>query len=150
MEKKNEPSLNCLHLNEKEGNMEEKKEYKCKNDILCGVNRPKDPANMTDFEKKHVPVITAPDKVKRDEEFDVTVEVGKLYPHPNEAGHFISWVELYSGDTFLARAYFQPVSSSPKVTFRVKLSHSHGHLKAWEMCNLHGLWQAEKPIEIAE
>ncbi|MCM8758346.1 MAG: class II SORL domain-containing protein [Candidatus Omnitrophica bacterium] len=130
--------------------MEEKKVYKCENDILCGVNRPKDPSNMTDFEKKHTPVITAPDKVKKDEEFDVTIEVGKLFPHPNEPGHFIEWVELYSGDTFLARAYFNGGSSAPKVTFRVKLSHSHGILKAWEMCNLHGLWQGEKPIEIVE
>ncbi|MCM8825064.1 MAG: class II SORL domain-containing protein [Candidatus Omnitrophica bacterium] len=103
---------------------------------------------MTDFEKKHIPVISAPDKVKRDEEFDVKIEVGKIVSHPNEAGHFIQWVELYSGDTFLTRAYFNGGSSYPEVTFRVKLSHSHGFLKAWAMCNLHGLWQAEKPIEI--
>ncbi len=128
--------------------MEEKKEYSCDNDILCGVNKPKDISNMTDFEKKHIPVITAPDKVNKNEEFDVIVEVGKLFPHPNEPGHFISWIELYSGDTFLARAYFSGGTSSPKVLFRVKLSHAHGFLKAWAMCNLHGLWQGEKPIEI--
>lgn len=128
--------------------MEEKKMYKCEDDIFCGVNRPKDVSNMTDFEKKHVPVITAPEKVKRDQEFEVRIEVGKLFPHPNEPGHFIQWVELYSGDTFLARAYFNGGSSYPEVTFKVKLSHSHGFLKAWAMCNLHGLWQSEKPIEI--
>ena len=29
-------------------------------DLLAGVNRPVDPANLADLEKKHVPVIDAP------------------------------------------------------------------------------------------
>ena len=130
--------------------MKDEKQISCENDILCGINKPKDLSNLTDFEKKHIPVIASPDKIKKDEEFDVIVEVGKLFPHPNEPGHFISWIELYSGDTFLACAYFTGGTSFPKVMFRIKLSHSHGFLKARAMCNLHGLWQNEKPIEVVE
>ena len=77
--------------------------YSCDQDMLCGVNIPKDIKALSELEQKHTPVITAPKKVKKDEIFTVTVEVGKLKTHPNEPAHFIEWVELYSGDTFLLR-----------------------------------------------
>ena len=66
-------------------------------------NIPKDAKALSELEQKHTPVITAPKKVKKDETFTVTVEVGKLKAHPNEPAHFIEWIELYSGDTFLTR-----------------------------------------------
>jgi desulfoferrodoxin (superoxide reductase-like protein) len=33
-------------------------------DLFSQVNRPEDPDNMTDLEKKHLPVIDAPDKAR--------------------------------------------------------------------------------------
>jgi len=122
--------------------------WKCADDILCGVNLPKDPANLSDLEKKHIPVIEAPETVRKDELFAVTVEVGKYLVHPNEVAHFIEWVELYCGETFLARASFSGGSSYPKVVFQVKLSHSHGVLKAREKCNLHGLWEGTRELKV--
>ena len=122
--------------------------YKCEDDILCGVNLPKNNANLTDLEKKHLPVITAPDKVKKDEVFEVKIEVGKLLAHPNEVGHFIEWVELYSGDTFLGRVYYSGGVSYPVATFKVKLTHACGPVKAWAKCNLHGLWEGVKDIAV--
>jgi len=103
---------------------------------------------MTDLEKKHIPVIDAPSKVKAGESFEITVEVGKYMKHPNENAHYIEWVELLSGDTFLARTDLIPVMTTPKVTFTVSLTHAHP-LKARTRCNLHGLWEsAEKEIEM--
>lgn len=122
--------------------------YACESDILCGVNLPKDAKALTELEQKHLPVITAPDTVKRDAAFDVTIEIGKLKAHPNEAGHFIEWAELYCGDTFLFRVNFSGSLSTPKVTIPVKLTHAHGPLKAWAKCNLHGLWEGTKTITI--
>ena len=78
----------------------------CAEDLFCGVNRPKDPANPTDLEKKHLPVIESPDSVQLGECFTVTVEVGNLLAHPNENAHFIEFVELYADDTYLGRADF--------------------------------------------
>lgn len=122
--------------------------YTCEGDLFCGVNAVKDPQNMTDLEKKHVPVIEAPESVKKGEPFVVTVEVGHYMAHPNTMGHFIQWIELYSGDTFLARAELVPEFSSPKVTFPVMLKHGHP-LIAIERCNLHGQWASEpKPIKV--
>jgi len=122
--------------------------YVCENDILCGVNTPKDKAAPTELEQKHLPVISAPEEAKRDELFDVTVEVGKLKAHPNEAAHFIEWIEIYCGDTFLFRISLSGSLSSPKITVPVKLSHAHGPIKAWAKCNIHGLWEGTKDIKI--
>ncbi len=124
--------------------------YVCDQDILCGVRVPKDLKTMTELEQKHVPVITAPDKVTRGETFLVTVEVGKYKTHPNEPAHFIEWVELYSGDTFLLRISLAGSLSDPKVTVPVRLTHAHGPLKAWAKCNMHGLWEGLKDIAIED
>jgi superoxide reductase len=124
------------------------REYNCQEDILCGVNLPKDMNNLTELEEKHLPIITAPDKVKRDQVFEITVEVGKLRPHPNEPEHFIEWLEVWCADTFLFRTQFVGSLSIPKVTFSCKLSHAHGPLKVWAKCNLHGLWEGVKEIEV--
>ncbi len=123
-------------------------QWTCQEDILCGLNVPKDPSNLTDLEKKHMLSIDAPEKVAKDEVFEVKVEAGKLLTHPNEPAHFIEWIELYCGDTFLGRASFSGGASLPLATFRVKLSHAHGPLKAWQKCNLHGLWENTKEIRV--
>ena len=121
-------------------------QWSCESDILCGINLPKDSNNLSDLEKKHTPVITAPDKVKKEEEFEVKIEVGKLLAHPNEPGHFVEWIELYCGDTFLGEAYFSGGISKPVSVFKVKLTHAHGPIQAWAKCNLHGLWKESKDI----
>jgi superoxide reductase len=124
--------------------------YSCEQDILCGVRVPKDLSALSELEQKHLPVISAPERVKRNEVFEVTVEVGKYKVHPNEPGHFIEWIELYCGDTFLFRVNFSGSLSEPKITIPVKLTHAHGPLKAWEKCNLHGLWEDIKDIAVED
>lgn len=124
--------------------------YSCEQDILCGVRLPKDAKALSELEQKHLPVITAPEKVKREEAFEVKIEVGNYKAHPNEPGHFIEWVELYSGDTFLFRVGLSGSLSCPKVAIPVKLTHAHGPLKAWAKCNLHGLWEGIRDIEVED
>ena len=121
----------------------------CEEDLFCGINAAKstDVAEMSDLEKKHTPVISAPEKVKKGETFDVVVEVGKHMAHPNENAHFIEWIELYSGDTFLARTDLVPRLTDPKVKLAIALDHQHP-LTAKIRCNLHGVWQGA-PFEIA-
>lgn len=120
----------------------------CDNDLFCGVNSAQstDITKMSDLEKKHTPVIEAPRAVKKEESFVVTVTVGKLLTHPNENGHFIEWIELYSGDTFLARTDLVPRLTSPKVSLTVSLDHEH-FLVAKTRCNMHGVWQSS-PLQI--
>lgn len=122
------------------------KSWTCEKDVLCGVNIAHDMSNKTEIEKKHLPVIDAPQRVAKDEPFEVRIEAGKLSDHPNQPGHFIEWIELYCGDTFLGRALFCGGTSFPQAVFKIRLSHAHGPLKAWAKCNLEGLWESTKDI----
>ena len=120
----------------------------CAEDIFCSVNTIENVDTASDLEKKHLPVITAPKKVRRGERFEVTVEVGKLVKHPNEHGHFIQFIELYADDTYLARMDFTAQTTDPIMKTYVTLDHSHGRLRAYERCNLHGTWENEVNIEV--
>ncbi|MHC4592638.1 MAG: class II SORL domain-containing protein [Planctomycetota bacterium] len=128
----------------------EEKAFKCADDLFCGVNKGADPDNLTDLAKKHTPVITAPDAVKKGECFEVTVEVGKLLAHPNERGHSIHFVELYADETFLGRVDFTPVTTCPVAKFCVALGHIHEQLRAFGLCNLHGVWEGDKALAVTE
>lgn len=120
----------------------------CKDDLFCGINSAASPEveKMSDLEKKHTPVISTPKEVKKKEPFEVVVEVGKYLAHPNENAHFIEWIELYSGKTFLARVDLVPRLTLPRVSLNVALDHEHP-LTAKIRCNLHGLWTGF-PVEI--
>ncbi len=120
-----------------------------KTDLFAQVNRPKDMDNMTDLEKKHLPVISAPESVRADECFSVTVEVGKLLPHPNEHEHHIEFIDLYEDKVFLCRADFSGIKICPTVTFCVSLQKS-GTLRAFSSCNLHGQWEGTHEITVTD
>ena len=87
----------------------------CADNIFCSVNTIGDIDTASDLEKKHLPIITAPNSVKKGERFAVTIEVGKLLKHPNEPGHFIQFVELYADDTYLTRVDFTPQFTEPYI-----------------------------------
>ena len=116
--------------------------------LFSGVNHASDADNMSDLEKKHVPVITAPDSVRAGEPFNVTVEVGKHLAHPNSHDHYINFLHLYAGDLFLARLDLIPARSNPEMTVNVQLDQDLGPLRAFEFCNIHGTWESRKPIAV--
>lgn len=121
---------------------------KCEEDLFCGVNAVKDCENMTDLEKKHLPVITAPKSVRKGECFEVTVEVGKLMQHPNEPGHYIEFIELYANHTYLSRMDLTARRTCPVMKTCASLDHTHGKLRAFAHCNLHGTWEGNADIEV--
>jgi superoxide reductase len=116
-------------------------------DLFEGINTPKDHNNMTDLEKKHVPVITAPAMVNRGKPFNVTIEVGKLISHPNEHDHHIEFVDLYEDKVFLCRADLSAARTFPNVTFNIALQKG-GILRAFESCNMHGVWEGTTSISV--
>lgn len=123
---------------------------KCDEDLFCGVNMVKDANNMTDLEKKHLPIITAPKSIRKGECFEVTVEVGKLMEHPNEPGHYIEFVELYADHTYLSRKDLTARRTCPIMKTCVSLNHTHGKLRAFAHCNLHGTWEGRSGIEVSD
>ncbi len=113
--------------------------------------------------EKHVPVIEAPDKVKKQELTKISVTVGKEITHPNTTEHHIAWIELY----FLPREEKFPyqvarfdftahgastqgpntstIYTQPAVVCSLK-SEKSGTLLASSCCNIHGLWESAKEI----
>jgi superoxide reductase len=117
--------------------------------FFCGMNAPADPGNMTDSEKKHMPVIDCPDSVKAGEPFQVKIKVGAI-PHVMEEGHFIQWIEVYIGNNYYARVDLTAVFTKPEVTLTLVRggTHDKANIRVIERCNLHGLWEASKEITV--
>lgn len=119
--------------------------------LFCQVNTPKDPASPTDLEKMHLPVISVPANLKAGETFEVTVEVGKLLAHPNEPSHFIEWIDLYANYVFLDRISLSAATTQPTLKIPVTLPHDIKNLtlRAFERCNMHGVWEGTQDISIS-
>jgi superoxide reductase len=90
-------------------------------------------ANTTDgAAEKHVPVIERNgDKV--------TVKVGSV-AHPMLEEHYIQWIAVLQ-DGRLQRAALKP-GDVPEAVFT--LTAPNAPVTAYEYCNLHGLWAAER------
>jgi superoxide reductase len=115
--------------------------------------------------EKHVPVIDVLDTVKKGEAFQVTVTVGKDIAHPNTTAHHIRWITIFfqpNGEKNpyqVARAEFSAHGESPegpdtssvytlhKATLSLKTD-KPGTIHAVSLCNIHGLWQNSRKIEI--
>ncbi len=119
--------------------------------LFCGINEPGDAANLTEMEKKHIPVIECPDKVKSGEPFQVKVKVGEI-PHVSEEAHHIQWIEVKTSENLYARVELTPVLSIPEATITLKKAGKHrsSTIRVIERCNIHGLWEAKKDIIVEE
>jgi len=101
--------------------------------------------------ESHTPKIEAPDKVKAEEPFVVSIKVG---PHPNKADHSIRRIEIYFHENgrpynpvHIATIHLEPEYAEPEVKIALRLKGS-GTLYAIGYCNLHGLWEARKEISV--
>jgi superoxide reductase len=119
--------------------------------LFCGINKPADAANMTELEKKHMPVIDCPDTVKAGEPFKVHINVGEM-PHVMDEGHHIQWIDVYFKNNFFARVDLTPKFTRPEVTLTLERhsKHESSTLRVIERCNLHGQWETEKQITVTQ
>ncbi len=126
----------------------------------------KDLFQGADWKKeKHVPVIESPDTAKKGEFFKINAIVGKEIAHPNTTAHHIRWIELYflpDGEKFpyqIGKFEFtshgestqgadtSTIFTHPEMVASLK-SDKSGTILASSYCNIHGLWQSSKRVEI--
>ena len=100
------------------------------------------------YDAKHTPKLSAPDKVKRGEWFDVSVTVGAGGEHPSLSEHHIRYIALYKDTAEIARVYLHPVYSAPRVTFTIALEES-GTLRALAEPTHSAAWESSKKITVA-
>ena len=100
--------------------------------VCCGENMTEMIANTTDAaQEKHVPVIEVSGS-------SVKVTVGSV-AHPMTPEHHIAWIYLETKQGGQRKCL--PVDGPPEVVFA--LSEGDAAVRAFEYCNLHGLWKAE-------
>ncbi len=105
----------------------------------------RDPANMTPLEAHHVPKIeTANAAPKAGEPLQVSVVID----HPMAAEHHIAYIEVFMDDRKIAAFTLTPDVMKPALTVTLTPKKSF-ELTVQDMCNLHGLWENRRKIEVA-
>lgn len=125
--------------------------------LFQGINRVKNPADETKLEKLHSPVITAPEKVKAGEIFNVSVRIGSIL-HPMIPTHWIEHLQLNLGNEpagtlmFRSRGYMKPEGLKPEGQFNLVLGDDFkgktASIVVQIKCNLHGIWQDYRNLEV--
>jgi len=123
-------------------------------DIMFNINKYVD-INTLDKEAKkdyidrHSAFIECDKTVTKGEALAVTVRVGDEYAHPDDFDHYISFIQLYDGQTLLAQANFEPGAmfgngekGNLKITFYIVVKKDL-NLTAMAYCTKHGLWQSD-------
>jgi superoxide reductase len=101
--------------------------------VCCGEAMTEVVANTTDAaQEKHVPVVAIDGDT-------VTVRVGSV-DHPMLAEHFIQFIILETSQGYQKKDLHP--GEAPSATFA--LVEGEKPLVAYEYCNLHGLWKAER------
>ena len=110
------------------------------------IKQPADPANLTDAEKKHIPLIVVvkecgliPDQCCT----DVHVKVGEIQ-HVMAPEHFIRCIDYYLNYAFISRVWLSPDACNPGAALH--LNAPSGTITAIENCNQHGNWMAEVEV----
>lgn len=103
------------------------------------IKTPQDVNNLTELEKKHIPVITIVKKCGLIPEScqDVHVKMGQIQ-HPMQPEHYIMHIDFYIDNKFISRVILTPDKLNPAAAFHIKVT--SGRLSVIELCNLHGAW----------
>lgn len=113
--------------------------------FLENANAIKTASDEINMSEKHTPVIIIERKcgLIPDGCHDVHAKVGKV-THPMLKEHFISVIDFYLDNEFLARVHLTPEKLNPAAALHLKAE--SGKISVVEHCNLHGAWIAETTL----
>ena len=103
-----------------------------------------------DYIDRHSAFVHCEDSATKGEKFKVKVKVGDEYAHPDDFDHYIAYVQLWNGETFLAQANFEAgtlgsVVGQVEVDFHI-VPTKKMKLTAMAYCTKHGLWQSDEVV----
>ena len=109
------------------------------------INLPQDPKNLTELEKKHIPVIVVVKKcgLIPDGCMDVHAKTGEIV-HPMLPEHFMMSFDFYLDKKYLSRIMFTPGSLNPAAGLHLKVK--SGRITVISHCNIHGNYIQEAAI----
>ncbi len=99
-----------------------------------------------DYFDRHTPYVICEKTAMKGGKFRIKVLMGKDYSHPDDPDHYISYVQLWNRETFLAGVHFNPgmlgQSGHVEVDFYI-IARNSMNLSAMACCTKHGLWQSD-------
>ena len=115
-------------------------------DRADAINKPADPANPTEAEKKHVPTIVVVKEcglIPDGSCTDVHARVGEI-EHVMDEDHYIRYLDFYIDLKFISRVWLSPVACHPAAALHLRAE--SGTVTVIENCNKHGNWSAEADL----
>ncbi|MCL4491489.1 MAG: hypothetical protein M1510_06230 [Nitrospirae bacterium] len=109
--------------------------------VAEGIQRPKDPSNLSDFERIHTPVVRAP-KLPQDGRF-VPFRV-ELPEHPMDEDHYIKSIEIIDPQSVVKeKGIFSltPALGRATVSTRLKMADGKHAVRVIAECSKHGKWE---------
>ena len=109
------------------------------------IKTPADTNNLTDLEKKHIPLITIVKECGLIPEncIDAHFKCGEIQ-HPMLPEHSIVHANIYLNKEFISRIILTPEACNPAGALHLKTC--EGTLTALAYCNVHGVWMNEVSI----
>ncbi|MCM8786694.1 MAG: hypothetical protein NC935_01415 [Candidatus Omnitrophica bacterium] len=109
------------------------------------IKKPVDPNNLSELEKKHIPLLKIERKCGLINSgcLDVNIKIGEI-THPMQQEHFIMYIDVYLDKNFIARYHLTPEKLNPALGIHLKVG--SGKLLVLENCNLHGRWIKEEML----
>ena len=104
------------------------------------IKAPADAANLSEGDKKHIPIIQKTECGLVQACTDVHATVGEI-EHVMTPEHFIGYLDYYLDYKFISRVWLSPEYCKPATTLH--LSASSGKITVIEHCNVHGNWMGE-------
>ncbi len=102
------------------------------------INRVPDLSVATDFELKHVPMLSAE---AVDGGIKLKIEMGRVVVHPSTPDHWFNWIDVRVAGASIARIDLSHVTA-PRVAFTLALEPGTV-VEVLASCNLHGVWQTD-------
>ena len=108
---------------------------------------PVDSDNLSEFEKKHIPVIEIDRSCNNESEnicINVQIKVGMI-EHVMRTEHFIDFIDVYIDKKYFSRVVLTPKRIYPSVHLKAKVN--QGVLSVIAHCNVHGYWRSKLKLE---
>jgi len=104
------------------------------------IKQPADPENLTEGDKKHIPIVQKTECGLVGGCTDVHAAIGEI-EHVMTNEHFIGYVDYYLDYKFISRIWLSPEVCKPATSFHLAVS--TGKITVIEHCNVHGNWMGE-------
>ncbi len=110
----------------------------------AAIKQPADPANLTEGDKKHIPVIKVTECGLIHGCTDVHAVVGAI-EHVMQPAHFIRSIDYYLNEQFVSRIWLAAEKCHPATSLHLNAKQGD-KVTIVENCNVHGNWMAEQTL----